>query len=259
MARLESWIVRRADHVTFATPGLTRQYADRYPAVGERFSTWLNGYDRSELDELLAGRDGASAGREPGPYRLVFAGTPEARVLETFLAGLALAIRRGTLRADDIRIDFIGATSDESIALLAAWSRYPGHEGVLHRRGFQPRAEALKALIRADAALVLLGDYTGTHLIIPVKLYEAIGLDRPVLAMTPPGDLRDILEGLEWGIVVEPRPEAVADGLERIVAVPPAGRRVDPDGRYDRARLVEDLAGIFDEVRRERRGAGSGR
>ena len=258
-ARLESWILRRADHVTFATPGLTRQYASRYPELGERFSTWLNGYDRGELDELQEGRDRASGGHQPGPYRLVFAGTPEARVLETFLAGLALAIRRGSLGSDQIRIEFIGSASVEAITLLAAWSRHPGHEGILNRRGFQPRAEALTALIRADAALVLVGDYPGVDLIIPVKVYEAIGLDRPVLAMTPPGDLRDVLEGLGWGIVVDPRPEAVADGLERIVAFPPASRRVDPDGRYDRAKLVEDIVRILEDVVRARQRSGAGR
>jgi hypothetical protein len=87
--------------------------------------------------------------------------------------------------------------------------------------------------------------------LISVKLYEAIGVGRQVLAMAPLGDLRDVLEGLSWGVVVDPRPDAVAEGLERIVASPPAARPVDPDGRYDRARLVADLAGILDDVRGE--------
>lgn len=83
---------------------------------------------------------------------------------------------------------------------------------------------------------------------ISVKLYEAIGIDRQVLAMAPPGDLRDVLQGLSWGVVVDPRPEAVADGLRQVVTSPPAARHVDPDGRYDRARLVADLSLILDEV-----------
>ena len=38
------------------------------------------------------------------------------------------------------------------------------------------------------------------------KLYDAIGLDRPVVAMLPPGDAREVLAGLDWGIVCDPEP-----------------------------------------------------
>jgi glycosyltransferase involved in cell wall biosynthesis len=179
---------------------------------------------------------------------MIFTGTPEARVLETFLAGLGLAIERGTLRPDSIRIEFIGSTSVECIALFTKWSGHPGREGIVDHIGFRPRAEVLRILARSDAALVLLGDYPGIDLIIPVKVYEAIGLDRPVFAMTPRGDLRDVLEGLGWGVVVEPRPEAVAEGLGRLVSSPPATRRVDPSGRYDRAKLADEVVRILDAV-----------
>lgn len=259
MARLEAWILRQADRVTFATPRLTRQYANRYPTLKGRFVTFLNGYDRAEIDEVLAEANAAPLRRRSLPFRLAYTGTPEARVLETFFAGVALAIERGSPRSDEIRIEFIGAENVECIALLEAWSRHPGREGLIRRRPFLPRAGVLRMLSGADAALVLLGDYPGSDLLIPVKVFEAIGLDRPVLAMTPPGDLRDVLESLGWGIVVEPHPEAVAEGLKRLVASPPAARQVDPDGRYDRARLVEELARIMDEVRGERRHSGTDR
>ena len=93
-----------------------------------------------------------------------------------------------------------------------------------------------------------MGDGPGMDRMVSVKLYEAIGVDRPVFAMAPPGDLRDVLEGLAWGVVVDPRPEAVAEGLKQLVIDAACRRTVDPDGRYDRARIVADLARILDEV-----------
>jgi hypothetical protein len=84
---------------------------------------------------------------------------------------------------------------------------------------------------------------------IGAKLYDAIGLDRPVVAMLPPGDARDVLAGLDWGIVCDPEPASVAAALERFLDTAPPDRPADPDGRYDRAMLARRLGGLLDEVR----------
>ena len=84
---------------------------------------------------------------------------------------------------------------------------------------------------------------------IGAKLYDAIGLDRPVVAMLPPGDAREVLAGLGWGIVCDPEPGSVAEALERFLDAPPPDRPADPDGRYDRATLARRLGSLLDEVR----------
>ena len=83
---------------------------------------------------------------------------------------------------------------------------------------------------------------------IGAKLYDAIGLDRPVVAMLPPGDAREVLAGLDWGSCAtrSRRPWPMrSNGPRR--ALP--DRRADPDGRYDRAMLARRLGGLLDELR----------
>jgi glycosyltransferase involved in cell wall biosynthesis len=253
MQRFEAWILGRADHVTFVTPGLTEDAARMYPARRSRFSTLPNGYDREELEDLLRRRE-RDAPRASGPFRLVHAGTlyrpPE---VATFLSGLSLAVERGVLQPGKVELEFVGAMSTECQALISAWSQQPGHGSFIKQRDFVMRAEALTIVANADAALVLMGDEPGMERYVSVKLYEAIGLDLQVFAMAPDGDLRNVLLGLQWGIVAEPDQESVARAFEELIASPPPTRRADPDGRYDRARLAGEVARILDAVSRDHR------
>jgi hypothetical protein len=63
-----------------------------------------------------------------------------------------------------------------------------------------------------------------------------------VLAVLPPGDARDILNELHWGVVADPNVTAIGLAIERLMTLPPATRVADPEGRYDRIALAARLA-----------------
>ncbi|MDH4335395.1 MAG: hypothetical protein OEW24_09120, partial [Chloroflexota bacterium] len=119
---------------------------------------------------------------------------------------------------------------------------------VLELSGQVPRAEALARLRAADAALLLLADGPDRDLFVGGKLFEYLGLDRQVLAVVPPGDARRLLAELDWGIVADPEPDAIAAALERLVESPPPDGRADPEGRYERRALAAQLGTLLDEV-----------
>jgi len=119
---------------------------------------------------------------------------------------------------------------------------------IVRFRGFVPRAEALASIAEADAALTLLGSGPGMAVFVGAKLYDYLALDRQVVAMVPPGDARDLLAELDWGIVADPEPDAVARALARLVDEPLPSRRADPEGRYDRARIAARLARLLDTL-----------
>lgn len=243
-AWMERWVVERAARIVFATPGLRARYARRYPARAGRFVVIPNGYDRGELGGGAPDMADASAER---PFRLVYAGSVYGeRELGTFLDGLAIAVERDPTLARRLRVEFIGWMSvPNQRRAEAAIDRMPE---TIQVRGFRPRSEALAAVRSADAALLLLADGPDRDLFVGGKLFEAIGLDRQVLAMAPEGDTRSILAELDWGVVVDPTPSAVADGLARLVASPPPRPPADPDGRYERRALAARLGEVFDEV-----------
>ena len=61
-------------------------------------------------------------------------------------------------------------------------------------------------------------------------------------AGVPPGDARDILEELNWGVIADPDVEQIGQAIERLIELPAPDRRADPEGRYDRAILAGRLA-----------------
>ena len=233
-SRLEGWIVNTADRVVCVTPSMTRMYQRRYP--GAAVETISNGYDRSEVVPRSSRR-----GRDRR-FRIVYTGTldrpPELRVL---LDGLeTLKLQRPQL-SDRLEIVFYGAVSPGCRAIVEA--RSSGSLGsTLRFEGFVPRELAMQALADADAALVLLGKGPGMEVFVGGKLYDYLGQNRQILAVLPPGDARDVLTGLDWGVVAEPEASSIADALERLISLPEPDRAADPAGIYDRAVLAERLA-----------------
>jgi glycosyltransferase involved in cell wall biosynthesis len=247
--RLERWIVRNAAEVVCVTPTLARIYQERYPAA--RVTLVPNGYDRAERVDRSPDAGG------DGRFRLVFTGTldrpPE---LETFLTGIDRLVRRRPEMADRLRVTFYGLVSQECRVLADRMLAGGPLATIATFAGFVPRAEAVRAVADADAALVLLGEGPGMELFIGGKLYDYLGQDRQIFAMVPRGDAREVLAGLDWGIVADPDPASVELALERLIETPRPDRPADPEGRYDRAVLAGRLAAVLDRSV-EARGSGS--
>jgi glycosyltransferase involved in cell wall biosynthesis len=242
--RLERWIVRRADRVLFATPSLTRAYADRYPDIASRFVTMTNGYDRDDLQAIPS-----RPAFQDGKFRLIYAGSLYGEhELALFLDGLGRALSRDPSLRGRLRVEFVGWLSGNNQAIADRAVRSDMFAGIVTFEGFLPRNEALRRVASADAALHLLADEPGKGLFVAGKLFDYLGLDRPILAVVPEGDVRQILRELDWGVVADPEPEAIAAGLDRIVSAGPSDRRADPNGRYDRAVQGANLARLLDEL-----------
>ena len=247
--RIERRIVHLADRSVFSTSGLVEAYAARYPGVASRFLVIPNGYDRNDFPAL----DATPAHRRPdGRFRLVYGGSVYGeQELEIFLAGLERLVARRPEIRDRLEVEFVGWLNLRNHAIAARYSEPDRLGSMLRLTGFLPHSEAVARFLGADALLQLIADGPNRAHIQGGKLMEYIGLDRPILAVVPEGHARQILRELNWGIAVDPTSEAVAEGVERLLATPPPQGRADPDGRYDRVNLARRLAGLLDEVTAE--------
>ena len=245
-ARLERWIVHRADRVVFASAGLRRRYAERYPSLAHRFVVIPNGYDPAEMQLVAPARpDAESTGT--AVVRLVYTGSVYGEdELPIFAAGLELALERRPELRDRLRVEFIGWMTDANARLVDQLR--PRLGDVVSRTGFLPREIALARLQAADAGLVLIAAGPGRDVVVTGKLFEYIGLSKQILAMVPPGDARELLNDLHWGIVADPEPESVAQALHCLVDAPAPRGQADPVGTYDRRRLAGRLGALLDEV-----------
>ena len=111
-----------------------------------------------------------------------------------------------------------------------------------------PREEVLARVAAADAGLELIADTPGREQVAGTKLYEYVGLDKAILAVTPPGEARRVLEVLDWGVLADPTADGVARGLEELLDQSPVGRAADPERRFERRNLSRALAALLDEV-----------
>jgi glycosyltransferase involved in cell wall biosynthesis len=257
--KIERRIVAVASRIVFASGGMTEAYAARYPWARHRFVTIPNGYDRADLptasDPTGAGSGGpaggepAASGSEDGRFHLVYGGSIYGEhELELFLEGLeALVARRPDVR-DRLSVEFIGWLNLHNQAVAAGFATPDRLGSMVRFTGFLPHREAVARLARADALLQIIAGDPNKGQIQGGKLMEYVGLDRQILAVVPPGRARDLLAELDWGVVADPTPQGVADGLERLLATPAPARRADPEGRYDRVNLTRRFATVLDEV-----------
>lgn len=245
--RLQAWLERRivetADRVVVASPSMEAAFRARYPRRAARILCIPNGYDRADLDGIVP------RPRDPSLFTIVFGGSLYGeRELRLFLDGLERLLRRRPDLRARLRIEFVGRVNVANQRVADLYSAPARLGEVVSYTGFLPRTEALRRMRSADALLQLIADDPGKEAIVGAKTLESLAFDLPILAAVPHGDARALLEELDWGIVVDPEPEAITNGIERLLEAPKPGRRSDPGGRYDRATQARRLAAILDEV-----------
>jgi glycosyltransferase involved in cell wall biosynthesis len=236
--RVERWIIRSADRIVFVSPSTARLYRRRYPDAAE-IVTITNGHDSTEAS-LRSAR-----AAEPNRYRIVYTGTVRPDELETFLEALDGVVGRRPVLAGQLQVAFYGDMSGPCRAVVERFSRDGRLGPVVRLCGFVPRRAALEALADADAALLMLGTGAGIGQQIPAKLFDILGQDQQVLAILPPGDARDILEELQWGVLAQPDVADVERAIERLLSLPRPTRLADPEGKYDREALAGRLAALL--------------
>ena len=248
--RIERWIIRSADRIVFVSPSTARLYRRRYPGAREMV-TIPNGHDRSEVI------DRGPAKVPSGRYRIVWTGTLDRPdELQVFLEALqALTARRPAL-AEELDVAFYGHVSDSCRTVADRFTSEPLLGSIVRFEGFVPRRDALAALADADAALVMLGAGPGVGQFIPGKLFDCLGQSTQILAVLPPGDARDILLDLGWGVIADPDAADIERAIERLVTLPPPTPPADPEGKYDRdalaGHLADTLGAATDSARRAR-------
>ena len=246
---LERTIVTAAARSTFPTEPLRDAYSARYPRQADRLVHIPNGYDLADLADVgdAASTSDLGEAAEPGTFRIVYSGSIyEPGDLSLLLDGLELALERRPELRGRLRVELVGWLSAETQPIADA--RIPRLGPVVRHLGQRPRSEALARTRRADAGLLLIGPAVGRELFIGTKLYEYLGADRQVLAVAPRGAASAVLDNLDWGVVAEPTPVGVANGIDRLLAGGLRSGVADPERRYERRTLAGLLAGQLDEV-----------
>jgi hypothetical protein len=123
-------------------------------------------------------------------------------------------------------------------------------------RGFVSYSHISSYIENADVLLVLFPRNLKYKGWIPSKIFSYISAGKPILALVPEGDARDILGKTRTGVCVKPDniPGIKMEIKNLLKDFADRGLKFAPDweeiGKYDRKKLTNDLAEIFNKVLR---------
>ena len=233
---LEAMTVRGADAVILNTPELRDDFAGAYGEdVARKLYVVTNGYEADVLEPYASQQPGGTP-----PVLLTHAGTLYGtRDPVPLLEALAKCYSEDRIPPNGVRLQLVGKIAGQ-FNVTAAIQRL----GLDHSVVLTPpvsHTECLELLAASHALVVI---QPGTVLQVPAKLYEYIGLRRPILALADEGAVPRVVREAEAGVCAPPRDvNAIANALSKLYTrVTKDGGRTAQGGR----RTVFDARHQFD-------------
>lgn len=174
---LERSVFQEADAVECAWTGIVDDAMRKYPHLRrEKFHHVPNGFDASDFPNVPYVRN--------EKFTITYTGSMYGRrTPRAFLTALDELRQQGRLTPDDLHLRFVGRFGDDVHAMLDASSFAPSIE----RIGYVPHDESVGFLMRSEASLLIVDDTKESAEIVPGKVYEYLGVGRPVIALAPRG------------------------------------------------------------------------
>ncbi|MGE5701330.1 MAG: glycosyltransferase family 4 protein [Clostridia bacterium] len=201
--RLEAGVMASADAITTVTATFAEMFRQKHGGRIKRLELIYNGFDRADFADLQPQFEVADK------FHAVYAGILyQKRNPRLLLEAVKELIDEGKVEQDDILFSFAGVFD------------YPGYtenRDCVERLGLQQQVRILGnlkhkqalGLMKSGDALLLIGDVSpdaGAY--IPGKLYEYMGIGRPILALNMAGEATEIIREFALGQVCDPRDKA---------------------------------------------------
>lgn len=242
----ERQIIGRADRVTAAAEKFHEWFLEAHGAAYAAKSQVLhNGFDPADFAPLQAQNP-----PPPGSGAVLtlahLGGVGSVRRPVRPLLEALRTLEACGVPAGSFRLELVGTVAGEDVEEARAT---PGVTVTPHL----PHAEALRRMQAADVLVLIQGRMSAdSH---SGKLFEYVAARRPILTLTPPGQLAEFVTGERWGWVAHPEDvAAIQHELLRIYALwkegrlPAAQPSVESQARFDRRVLAEKLASTLDAM-----------
>jgi len=241
--RLEQTVFASADHVIANTPENAERYRTRFGLAPDSVTVIPNGFDP---DDLLATR---SRPEPQARFRIGYCGSLDKHAFPWRLALDAVAQFAQVVGRDKVRLIHCGYASRQVREYLARKHM----QDLVVLRGDLAHEEAMKVTAETDVRLLLLYENEYSGCVVPMKLYNYLIMDGPILAVAPEeGRTAAIIRESRMGVVLSAARgvSAISGQLQHYYEAWEKGQlTVDPNhaeiGRYDRHAHARTLAGIL--------------
>jgi glycosyltransferase involved in cell wall biosynthesis len=262
--------LRAADAVVMNTPEARDRVLRRFPELAAKpVVSITNGYDARDFS-------GPVAEREDDRFRIVHTGYLHTQLgLDHRRTRLARRLLGGAMSGVDIltrsHVYLVEAVEElrreepelgnrieiQLAGVLTAADRtVGGRSPTVRMLGYVPHDEAVALMRAADLLFLPMQRLAnGAHVgIVPGKTYEYMASGTPILAAVPPRDVRDFLTAAGTAFVCDPADVGAMKAIVReqvrrkLAGEPRPAHNRGAIARFERRRLTEHLAGLFDSV-----------
>ncbi len=201
----ENKVLLQASKVIFATNLIREGYIERYPWIDRRkFITITNGYEAADFRHI-EGEEKKNSKR----FLITITGTfndsvPPLDVDQSpyyFLKGFARLLKNdnGDI-PKNIFVRFVGnfgRNNEDFVKRL-------GLENVVEITGHVSHGKSIEFQLESDLLLLIISNCPESKSILTGKLFEYIGAKKPILALVPDGEAKDLIVREGLGVAVEP-------------------------------------------------------
>ena len=206
---MQRWALRAATAVLATTERSAQALRTRARGAGSPAEvSWIyNGYDPADF-AFQDAEAGEAAAPAPRKFRLVYTGTLwNLMSVEPVLQALTkLNARRPDLVAS-LEFVFAGRCLPEQQVFIDRLRELPC---TVVQHDYMDHSRAVRLMCSADALCLLLADKEGAARWVPGKTFEYMATGRSILAVIPPGEIRELLANHPGAAIMSP------DDLPRI-------------------------------------------
>lgn len=242
---LERSVFLESDAVECAWQGIIDDAHAKVPdAPLSKFHHVPNGFDPADFPNVTYHRNER--------FTITYTGSMYGRrTPKALLEALELLQRRGELQPEHIVLRCVGRFGAEVQEMLENTSFASSIETV----DYVPHSESIGYLMRSEMSLLIVDDAKESAEIVPGKVYEYLGVGRPILALSPAGSaIEQLIRETQAGFS---RPQSDVEGLASDLLASyrrwQAGEEiahVDADAvrKYERRESARQLARILDTL-----------
>jgi glycosyltransferase involved in cell wall biosynthesis len=189
--RLEESVFADATMIEAAWSGIIADFRKKYPEADFSKCVHLpNGFDPADYPKIKKSN--------VGPFTVVYTGSMYGkRNPQAFLKAVEELVREKKVDTRKIRLRFIGRFGSEVRAMFASSSIRSSIEVV----DYLPHAESIQELLQAGALLLVVDEAKESEEIVPGKVFEYVGAQRPIIALAPEGAVAQLLRETNAGVV----------------------------------------------------------
>ena len=241
---LEGAVYRKADRITVAWRGIAQNLSEKHPEVdGSKAALISNGYDFEPADRPA---------EKNARFTLTYSGSLYGKRDPTGLVrALVQMMREEPAFEDRFLLRIVGRIGPSIAGMLK--DTLP--KACVEIVPYVPHREAVAYLFRSDVLLLIVDEAPEAPFIVPGKVFEYLGVRKPILALAPEGDISGILARTKAGVTVSGQDvQGIACVLWNFYhrwernALDDQGMDLDEIRRYSRRTQTEALAGVFDDI-----------